>query len=348
MSRLQASRSHRSNDPLIASLDAVHAEISSSQKTMLELIAEAEQQHVWVGSGARDFTQWLSIRYGISWWKADRWIRAARALERLPRLSEALRSGRLGIDKVVELSRFATPETESDYVAWASGVSVACIRRKADIAVRRSIEDVREADRARFLSWWYLDDGRRLGLEAELPAAEGAAVVRAIERLADRVPMMPGEEDPSHTQARRADALVALASASLASDADPDRAAVVVHAPFEALVSGEDSCEIEGGGLIHAETTKAPHLLWRRPDGGGGPSGPCGGHGADDAGTTDLAVAPAPPPRRGVPVPRVRDPSVHPSAPHRVGGNAAAVPIWTTFFWCAPSTTSWCTSTGGP
>ena len=57
-------------------------------------------------------------------------------------------------------------------------------------------------------------------------------------------------------EARRADALVALCSASIAEDADPDRATVVVHAPLEALVSAEGSCEIEGGPAIHAETTR--------------------------------------------------------------------------------------------
>jgi len=187
----------RANIPLIASLDEIHARISSSQRSMFELIAEAERGQVWRDSGARDMTHWLSIRYGISRWKADRWIRAARALECLPRLSEAFRSGKLGIDKVVELSRFATPQTESDFIAWASGVSVACIRRKADIAVRRSIEDVREADRARFVSWWYVDEGRRLGLEAELPAAEGAAVSRPSNGWRTRFPSCQEKTTPA-------------------------------------------------------------------------------------------------------------------------------------------------------
>jgi hypothetical protein len=196
------------------------------------------------------------MRYGISCWKASRWINAAHALEGLPRLSEAFRSGQLGIDKVVELARFATAETEADLVSWAKGVSVACIRRKADAAVRPSIEEVRDAERARFLAWWYLDDGRRFGLEAELPAAEGAAVARALEHLADELPVMPGEEDAYHAAARRADALVTLASTSLATDSDADRTAVVIHAPLEALVFGDKGCEVEGGGLIHAETAR--------------------------------------------------------------------------------------------
>ncbi|MGH2579906.1 MAG: DUF222 domain-containing protein [Actinomycetota bacterium] len=227
---------------------------SRARRAMFERIAEADRQQAWRESGARDMAHFLSMRYGISCWKASRWIHAAHAGERLSRLWEASGSGLLGIDKVVELTRFPTPETESDLVSWAKGVSVACVRRKADVTARQAIEDMRDAQASRFLSWWYFDDGRRLGLEAELPAAEGAAVVRALEHLAEELPVMPGEENPCHADARRADALVALASNCLAGDSDPDRATVVVHAPLEALVSGEAGCELEGGGLIHAES----------------------------------------------------------------------------------------------
>jgi hypothetical protein len=46
---------------------------------------------------------WLSMRYGISQWKGLRWIAAAHALEGLPGISQAFASGRLSIDKVVEV-----------------------------------------------------------------------------------------------------------------------------------------------------------------------------------------------------------------------------------------------------
>src|SRR6266511_4082425 len=64
---------------------------------------------------------WLGMRYGISDWKAHRWIAAAHALEDLPLLSEAFSSGELGIDKVVELTRFATPKTEARLIPLARG-----------------------------------------------------------------------------------------------------------------------------------------------------------------------------------------------------------------------------------
>jgi hypothetical protein len=57
--------------------------------------------------------------------------------------------GQLGIDKVVELARFATMETESDLVAWVRGVSVGSVRRKADVTVRQVIEDARDAQASR-------------------------------------------------------------------------------------------------------------------------------------------------------------------------------------------------------
>jgi HNH endonuclease/Domain of unknown function (DUF222) len=50
--------------------------------------------------------------------------------------------------------------------------------------------------------------------------------------------------------------LVALASARLGEDQDPDRATVVVHASLEAITSGEGGCQVEGGGVIHAETAR--------------------------------------------------------------------------------------------
>jgi hypothetical protein len=192
------------------------------------------------------------MRLGISAWKASRWIACAHALEHLPGLSRAFASGELGIDKVVELTRFATPDTEAGLIRWAQAVSGACIRRRADLAVRKSLQATEDAERARCLNWWWLDDGRRFGLSAELPAAQGAVVAKALERAAESLPVMPGEDDACHAEARRADALVAVCSARIAEDADADRATLVVHAPLEQLVRGEGSFELEAGGVIHS------------------------------------------------------------------------------------------------
>lgn len=232
---------------LIEAADALHRRVSSNQRELLRVIAELDLAEAWRGSGAHDMAHWLVMRHGISDWKARRWIAAGHALESLPRISRAFAGGVLGIDKVVELTRFATAETEEGLVTWAAGVSSGCIRHRADLETRREIGEVADVERDRSLSWWYLDDGKRFGLEAELPAAQGAVVAQTLERLANDLPAMPGEDGSACRGARRADALVALCSAPAGSDGDQDRATVVVHASLEALADGDGSCEIENG-----------------------------------------------------------------------------------------------------
>ena len=98
--------------PLTAALDTANADVGRVQRQMLHLIADADSKEIWRDSGARDTAHWLAIRYGVSEWKGRRWVGAAHALETLPLIAEALEQGALGIGKVVELTRFATPRTE--------------------------------------------------------------------------------------------------------------------------------------------------------------------------------------------------------------------------------------------
>jgi hypothetical protein len=238
---------------LIDEMDDLHRRLSSDQLELFRLIADADRHAAWKNAGARDMAAWLSIRYGMSEWKARRWIAAAYALEALPSLSDALASGRLGVDKVVELARFAAFDTEDGLITWATRVSVAAVRRRADLEVGGPIEDVRDAQRQRFLTWWFSEDRTRLGLEGELPAAEGSVVARAIERLAEKIPVMPGEENRVFSTARNADALVALCSARIAEDQDADRATVVVHVRAGDGSAGSD---IDGGPVIHPDTAR--------------------------------------------------------------------------------------------
>jgi hypothetical protein len=153
---------------------------------------------------------------------------------------------------------------------WAQRVSAGAIRARGDREIRQSLHDVREIERPRYLRWWHEDGGRTLCLEGRMPVAAGAVVMKALERISDQLPSLPEEEHRSGVDARRADALVALASARIASDPDPDRATVVVHVPWEVLTGpsgrgdgGEDArgddepgCGLEGGDVIHPETAR--------------------------------------------------------------------------------------------
>jgi hypothetical protein len=234
----------------------VIAEIGRAHRRMLRLIAHADRREIWRDAGARDTAHWLVIRYGVSEWKARRWVAAAHSLERLPRTAEALERGELGIDKVVELTRFATPENEARLIRWAKTVSSGAIRHRGDPETRASIKDVREAERTREASWWYYDDGRRFSLAADLPAIHGPVIVNALEREAERIVALPGEVDETYASARRADALVALCSARIAADPEPDRATVIVHARLDGLERDTGGCEIEGGPVVHPQTVR--------------------------------------------------------------------------------------------
>ncbi len=256
---------------LVHEADLWHAHASQALRELFRVIVELSRTGAWEQEyGARDLAHFLAMRYGISHWKACRWINAAHALEHLPQLAEALASGEVGVDKVVELCRFADPNTEGSLIAWARGVSTASIRHKADLVLKRRIEEVREAERSRFLNWWDLDEGKRLGLGAEFPAADGAVVRSALERIMEEIPVMPGEEDDSYAEARRADALVMLASTQIASDQDPDRATVVVHVRAGGFGKENGASELEDGPVIHSETANrlacSGRLAWLLED----------------------------------------------------------------------------------
>jgi hypothetical protein len=238
----------------LTELDELHAELGSGYRRMLRVVVRLDRTEAWHEYGARDTAHLLAMRLGISDWKARRWIAAAQALEDLPALAEALESGELGIDKVVELARFATPETERGLIEWAARVSVGAIRHRGDLEIRASRDELVDIERRRSVWWWYFDEGRRFGLEADLPAAEGAVVARALERLARKVPVMPGEEEAMYASARRADALVALCRGSQARGDDLDRSTVVVHARLSAR--GLERAEVEDGPAIPSETAE--------------------------------------------------------------------------------------------
>jgi hypothetical protein len=150
-----------SDDALTQGMDALHVLICRAQRDLFLLIAEADRRKLWQGDGARDMAHWLWMRFGVSDWKARRWIGASHALESLPSTADAFVAGRVGIDKVVELCRYVTPDSEQDALPWAERVSAGAIRRKADVLREREVREAADVDSARSLRWWSFDEGRR-------------------------------------------------------------------------------------------------------------------------------------------------------------------------------------------
>ena len=222
-------------------LEETHVEVCRLERRRLRAILECDRHDLWQHQGYKTHAAFLAARYDISQWKARRWIAAAYALEHLPRLSDALASGTLSLEKVVELTRFATPATERELISWARRVTPGGVRERADQEVRISPARTEQAESQRSLTWWWDHERKGLAYEGWMPAANGGEFISAIDRIAKDVPEDPPDEkaaaEVDAIDRRRADALMLLVSASIAEDQDPARARVVVHAPFEAMRS---------------------------------------------------------------------------------------------------------------
>ncbi len=268
-----------STEALSSRVRRLHRDIARLQRELLDALTQLEEAEAWIEEGAHDMAHWTTMQLGISRWKSERWLTSGRALRTLPATASAFERGELGIDKVVELTRFAEFDDEDALVRWAQGVSSGAIRRIGDLRARDRIEGDRiegetvTTERDRWLEYRYADGGRRFRLDAELPGAAGAVVARALDRLGEQIPVMPDEASARLVGARRADALVALCSVQLADDADPDRATVVVHAELDALLDPDANALIENGPVIGGTTlhrllcNARMQLVVERPDG---------------------------------------------------------------------------------
>lgn len=239
-------------------LECAAGAVNRAQRELFRAIVRCDLRRAWIEDDCRDLTHWVALRLGISIWKARRWANCARALEELPVIAEAFEEGQLSVDKVVELTRFATPGNERRLLGWAMKVAVATIRDRGDWLARISDVEVRAADRERSVKWWWNQERTRLSLFGSFPAEMGLRLTKALERAAARMPTSPVDPvDPDAlVEARRADALAAMASRAIAEDADADRATVVVHAEMSALVSGDRNGVESGGRPLHPAVTQ--------------------------------------------------------------------------------------------
>lgn len=74
----------RSDHPVVGPADRMHSVVCDAQRQLFVLIGEIDRLALWKDDGARDMAHWLWMRYGISDWKARRWVDAAHVLPTLP------------------------------------------------------------------------------------------------------------------------------------------------------------------------------------------------------------------------------------------------------------------------
>ena len=232
------------------------------------MIRRFDERNGW--AGCVSCAEWLGWRTGLAPGAAREHVRVARALAELPRLSDAMRRGKVSYSKVRAITRVATPETEDDLLNVALSGTAAHVEKivRAWRRVDRLAEQTEDRRRheTRSLRTWVDEDGMVV-VRGRLSPEVGAVVRRALEAACDqaRGEEAPGTERHAHADGaagvvaasgkaaetsepslaqRQADALGVIAECALAGGLDRgtagDRYQVVVHVDADALVEAPD------------------------------------------------------------------------------------------------------------
>jgi hypothetical protein len=258
--------------------------ITVATHRFLQLVAEFDRREGWVRHGVASCAQWLSWQCGIDRVTAREKVRVARAIERLPKISDAFRRGVVSYSKVRAMTRIATPDNEDTLLNVAEHGTAAHVEK----LVRKYcyVERLEEAQRVnaqhydRHVRFSY-DEHGCLVLHARLPGEIGAVVRKAIEAAVAAVQARGTTEGASAEAlqerepftvndawgAKRADGLRALAESFLSRQTDDtgtaaDHRQVVVHID-QRLLADENTggkaglrCELEDGPTLAVETAR--------------------------------------------------------------------------------------------
>ena len=245
------------------------AQIQAATYQLLLLIREFDERSGW-NTGFRSCAHWLNWRTGLDLGAAREKVRVARALGKLPLLSEAMRRGELSYSKVRALTRVATPTNEEELLGFAKAGTAAHVEklvrawRRIDRIDERKYENRRHA--SRYLQTYTDEDGMvvlRARLTPEVSAALAKALEAAEQVLYDREREIKNEQgDGVPGRQRRADALGLVAESALSGGIDKgtraERLQVVVHVESQVLEDPEAPgvSMLEDGTDVSAETSR--------------------------------------------------------------------------------------------
>ena len=253
------------------------ARIQAATHELLVLIREFDEQEGW--DGCLSCAQWLSWRAGLSPGAAREHVRVARALGKLPGLSDAMRRGNVSYSKVRAVTRVATPENEQTLLEVALAGTAEHVERiaRAWRRIDRNVEQAEERRQqaSRGLRTWVDEDGMVV-VRGRLTPEVGAVLRRALEAACDQARRAPASDGGAEAEAanasagveaanasadateptfvqRQADAIGMVAEAALAGGLDRgtagDRYQVVLHVDTEALAAPRDVPAGTSGGV---------------------------------------------------------------------------------------------------
>jgi hypothetical protein len=243
-------RLHDQQTDAIEQLSALRA---TTEAQILKLVRAADESGVWKVDGSPSLVEWVAWRCRVSRAEARKLVEVAQALADLPDIAAGLDDGSLSYSQVCVLVDFVEADGDAEWAERARGMHVEQLRAWRRSVRRVTTEEANEDHKRRSLIWWWDRDERFLNLKGKLPAEQGAAVDKALNRLCEGRPKL---EDGTYEKLERrgADALAELASTQIAEDADPDRATIVVHVEADALLGDDGAAAIEGGCELAPET----------------------------------------------------------------------------------------------
>ena len=171
------------------------ARIQAATYELLVLIREFDEGQGW--DGCLSCAQWLSWRAGLAPGAAREHVRVARALGKLPKLSDAMRRGRISYSKVRAVTRVATPDNEDNLLYVCEAGTAAHVERIAR-AWRRIDQNTEQAEdrlrnAGRELRTWVDEDGMVI-VRGRLTPEVGAALRRALEAACDQARRAPAAD----------------------------------------------------------------------------------------------------------------------------------------------------------
>lgn len=229
------------DDAVGRGLVAAHREVAASTVRMFDLISDLEKSEGYLPVYANT-SSWLRRHLRLTGRTARLWVRIARQFGEFPQIRAAFASAVISLDQAQLLVRIATADNQADLVALAAASSDidelrAVINDRAQAASEEAAAAADPRDSEPSVRTWWRDD--TLHVRGTVPGADGVMVETAMLRLADRTPKDEQTGLFRDPDLRMGEALVQMASESLADDGNHDRATVVVHIPATDLVAGE-------------------------------------------------------------------------------------------------------------
>lgn len=246
----------------IADFDRLVAAENRQRLELLDEVAAADRDGFWHDDAAPSMADWLTYRYKMSKYAAHRITKVASAIQTMPTVREAFASAVLSWDQLQAIAAIADevdhPDPDAYLAAEAVGKTPQEIR---DLVANRTPVDPNpsspEGMTARWVRYRFSDSESTMEMRVRLPDAEGAALVTALARRAYQRDVDPvtGVFLPQETA--MADALIEIASQTLADDSDHDRATILVSTTVETLLgTSEEPARVVDGPNISNPTLR--------------------------------------------------------------------------------------------